>query len=423
MAINTVSTRYHGLIFDGENSRDYGVYITEPAVFNAPERDVEFISIPGRSGDYELDRGRWHNITVTYSCAFFTDTVSDFNEGLSDFRNMLASKTGYCRLEDEINTGEYRMGSFVSGMEIDTFNPKTGTFDVVFNCKPQRWLTTGETAVAVASGDTITNPTLYDASPILLVNGYGTIGIGEQTISISDMIMGNIYLGTTPAKTFTFDGSTKSTQTTFQPNLVNSQNPIFFDNCSISLSFTMPEGTTVTEFLATSEPYTVFSNSQALINQTGKNTYEIIADLGYTEVAFPGDTGQGQFDYSFKYKLPGTTTEISATTRLYARYTVDNNGLVTVSGVGTITPDAVEKTLYISSADIWAESTVSVLGDPMYIDLELGEGYNMDSGTPVSTNRAITMPEDLITLPPGDSEITISGNITALKIAPRWWQL
>ena len=46
---------YKGLVFDGVDSRDYGIYITGDAVFNSPERDVEMIEIPGRNGAYALD--------------------------------------------------------------------------------------------------------------------------------------------------------------------------------------------------------------------------------------------------------------------------------------------------------------------------------------------------------------------------------
>ena len=55
---------YKGFIFDGINSLDYGIYITGEAVYNAPERDVEMISIPGRNGEFALDNGRFNNIRL-----------------------------------------------------------------------------------------------------------------------------------------------------------------------------------------------------------------------------------------------------------------------------------------------------------------------------------------------------------------------
>ena len=66
MGVNNTSALFKGFTFDGIDSKKYGVYITGEAVYNAPERDVEVISIPGRNGAYLLDNGRFSNITVTY---------------------------------------------------------------------------------------------------------------------------------------------------------------------------------------------------------------------------------------------------------------------------------------------------------------------------------------------------------------------
>ena len=49
MAVATTGAIYKSLSFDGVESRNFGVYITGEAVYNAPTRDVEMVSIPGRS--------------------------------------------------------------------------------------------------------------------------------------------------------------------------------------------------------------------------------------------------------------------------------------------------------------------------------------------------------------------------------------
>ena len=118
MAIAPTGAIYKSLIFDGEDSRDYGVYITGQAVYNAPERDVEMISIPGRNGSFALDKGRFQNIEVTYPAGIFADTESDFAEAISDFRNFLCSRKGYVRLTDGYNPDEFRMAVYKSGLEV-----------------------------------------------------------------------------------------------------------------------------------------------------------------------------------------------------------------------------------------------------------------------------------------------------------------
>ena len=73
--------------------------------------------------------------------------------------------------------------------------------------------------------------------------------------------------------------------------------------------------------------------------------------------------------------------------------------------------------------DIFGYSTKSVLGNPLYIDLEIGECYNTDSGSPVSVNDAVNIPAELPTLASGGNEITFDNTITQLDIVPRWWQV
>ena len=119
MAIEQTGAIYKTLTFDGESSGTYGVYITGEAVYNAPEREVEMISIPGRSGQLALDKGRFENIEVTYPAGIFTDNEEDFAEGISNFRNFLCSRNGYVRLQDDYNPNEYRLAIYKSGLEVD----------------------------------------------------------------------------------------------------------------------------------------------------------------------------------------------------------------------------------------------------------------------------------------------------------------
>ena len=157
MGINPTLPNYKTLTFDGSNSADYGVYLTGEAVFNAPERAVEMVSIPGRNGAFALDKGHFENIEVTYKAGIFADTQTDFAEAVSAFRNLLCSKVGYCRLSDDYNPNEFRMAVYKSGLEVSHEGLINGEFDIVFDCKPQRFLTSGEELVTIGAwGETKT---------------------------------------------------------------------------------------------------------------------------------------------------------------------------------------------------------------------------------------------------------------------------
>ena len=79
---------FNSFTFDNENSLDSGIYITGEAVFNAPERVVEMVNVPGRNGAIAIDEGRFENIAVTYPAGCFADNMADFAEKVAEFRNI-----------------------------------------------------------------------------------------------------------------------------------------------------------------------------------------------------------------------------------------------------------------------------------------------------------------------------------------------
>lgn len=129
------------LNFGGINSADYGVWITGSGTFSSPERDVEYVSVPGRNGDLIIDNNRWNNIEVTYPA----NIPNGFDAKIQAFRAAMGRKRGYQRLEDDYHLDEYRMASFTLGIQPETIPlNRGGEFDLVFNCKPQRFLKSGD---------------------------------------------------------------------------------------------------------------------------------------------------------------------------------------------------------------------------------------------------------------------------------------
>lgn len=130
------------LTFGGLKSNDHFVWISGEGTYGAPRRDVEYVSVPGRNGNLIIDNGRWENIEVTYP-AFIP---GDFDSHMNDFRMAMCKKLGYQRLEDTYHPDEFRMASFSEGIQTDMRQwNRSGAFDLVFNCKPQRFLKSGET--------------------------------------------------------------------------------------------------------------------------------------------------------------------------------------------------------------------------------------------------------------------------------------
>lgn len=170
------------LTFAGIQSNLYGVWISGTGTYNAPGRDLEYIQIPGRSGDLIVDNGRYTNIEIVYP-AFIP---AQFDTKFDTFRALMLSKTGYQILTDTYHPDEFRLAALSGGFSAETgaYN-KAGRFDITFNCQPQRWLYSGLTVTTLSASGSISNPTNYDARPNIRVYGYGNIGIGSETITIA----------------------------------------------------------------------------------------------------------------------------------------------------------------------------------------------------------------------------------------------
>lgn len=178
------------LTIDRKSTRDFGVFISGDNTFSSPERDVEVVEVPGRNGNVILDNGRFKNIEVKYP-AFIR---ADFARDMAGFRNFIGSLTGYKRLEDSYHPDVYRMACFSAGLEPDVI-PKNiaGEFDITFNCKPQRWLKSGEKTFSFTTSGSLRNPTYFPAKPFIRAYGTGTLTVGSYELEI-DSLYPNGYI-------------------------------------------------------------------------------------------------------------------------------------------------------------------------------------------------------------------------------------
>ena len=407
MAVAQTGAIFKALTIDGESSRTYGVYITGQAVYNAPQREVEMISIAGRNGKFALDKGRFENIEVTYPAGIYADTEEDFAEAVSNFRNYLCSRDGYVRIEDEYNPNEYRMGVYKSGLEVTPKLLKAGEFDITFDCKPQRWLKSGETAITVSSGDAVTNPTLFESSPMLEVIGVGTIGIGGDNITVTGERLGKIQL------------SNKSSAQSVTLNVVNL---LTGDSIYPKLSSTSAEDITFAfDSSSTLRLRTVETTENVSVSYSRKDSREL-ASVKFNSLAFEKGTASTVTGTAVLLNASSASPSFRATITITAEYdgvdTVTLNG--SVSGVPSTVTTSV---LNYHHAPFYGDSTKIVTPEPMYIALAIGEAYGEEGGQTISLNNMVTLPSDLPKLSSGANTITFDNTITDLKIVPRWWKV
>ncbi len=422
MAITPTGAIFKTLNFDGTSLRSYGVYISGEATFNAPAREVEMISIPGRSGQLALDKGRFENIEVTYPAGIYADTEADFAEAVSELRNFLCSRSGYCRIEDDYNPNEFRMGIYKSGLEVTPALLKAGEFDLVFDCKPQRWLKSGEDKISVQDGDTITNPTLFEASPLLEIAGTGWIHINGEEIYLDNDVVGDAvivdqshiygnYYGVTwtqnaiagdhidlDAANFGFVIKRKNESDYFTSYVVSNVSGAL----GILPSATSQDGSIVEVTASLDAQPTVYS-----FGTPSSNTLRFDLDVATNG----GDTGH--------YRVEVTTS-------------YDGNRELEIRANISVSPN---NAFYIEDPQmslngfpsLVLHSSAATYGNPTYIDCDLGEAYAIEQIGGIDyykpLNDYIALGANLPVLKPGSNTITFANTIASLKIVPRWWKI
>lgn len=424
---------FKSLIFGDVDSADYGIYITGEAVYNAPQRAVEMVTVPGRNGAIALDQGRWENIEVSYPAGCFGGDQNDFASKISDFRNAIVSQIGYQRLTDEFNPNEYRMAVYASGLDVKPKSTgKAGEFTITFDCKPQRWLTSGEAEITVTSGQKLFNPTPYASSPLLAITGNGLVTINGYKIPLEAQPLGIIAVN----ELATVGATIKNVL----PSGVKASYTVWSENANYNI------GDEIIYGRVTVNAYCVLGNRTGSNPVTKVESLTSGVNLSYTL------TADGGANYTIACRVSGgsiatgtsgTISTLSATIRITRSsgatdvamtFTLSSSRANTLprpisdgqkldinlefaSGVGL-------DTVAFSYEPIYVNSSVPVLGNPTYIDCDLGETYRTNArGDYVSLNRYITLGSDLPELTSGENEITCDNTITELKIVPRWWIL
>ena len=90
----------HEFIYNGMNSRDYGLRISGEDTWTRPQPDVTRISVPGRNGDLIQLGNRYQNLDITYHCGIVKNLRTNFDA----FNAKLLSEPGYHRLEDSYHS-------------------------------------------------------------------------------------------------------------------------------------------------------------------------------------------------------------------------------------------------------------------------------------------------------------------------------
>lgn len=423
----------NSLNFGGINSADYGIYISGTGVYDAPKRVVEKVTIPGRNGALMMDQDRYENITVEYPAFAYGKNRREFSEKIAAFRNALMSQTGYQRLEDSYHPDEYRMALYAEGLDVSVgAYGGAGKFTLKFDCKPQRFLKDGERIIQRNSGEAIVNPTKHAAEPLLIVNGYGDIQIGEHKVSVSDGTIGTIHV----SDRLVVQNHELLRSWNINESQYNPGDHVVINGLSVKSAFTI---TNDLNFLDQSTVYPdrvmgiEYYNSQDTDAQLSYSKSGKTANFGITIPALELTIGQ---NLTKKYSTRETVHfqrngADQGGNRVYSSFwVIYENGRLEIkaspmllnTGGGAAQANPVESST-ANLGEIIGESTLSILEDAVYIDCETGEAYAIKGDGYTSLNSIVDLGADMLKLEPGRSDITFDSTVESLSMIPRWWQI
>lgn len=167
--------------FNGKSLSDFNAYVANSNFLDGAAKDYNSTEIPGRSGNLQINNGRFKNLSLKVQLYIVGNLVNNM-DGL---RNYLESCDGYCRYTETLRPGQFRMGLFKDVFAPGDTDPHGGEVTVTFDCKPQRYLTSGENAIDCTSVASLTNPTRFPSAPLIRLYGTGTLNINNMYITVA----------------------------------------------------------------------------------------------------------------------------------------------------------------------------------------------------------------------------------------------
>lgn len=370
----------------GVNLDTFNCHLLMPGISSAPERDVSIVAVPGRNGDVVIDNNRFINMTVKYKC------VIDGSDSQYDFERMMAwlkSLKGYQRIEECYHPDYYRMGTFNAVVDPDTQNTQQVAFTLTANCKPQRYLKSGEQQ-SEAFVPLFPGGLAYYTSDLLAMD---TLFNNETCVLIQK--------NTTQADAF--------------------------DNIAhINAWFAYGSGTATT--------YTG-NDARALVTMDGTTATIDLFELSghgnaytYYQIVFTNDN----IDYWFKASS-GTTGRIVSEIELINPTYYDAKPLIHYYSSQSNGADGAVPAIVINGIDIDADG----FNGDLYLDCETQNAYLMQGGVRTNGNQYVTLAEggesttDFPVLVPGANAISMIPVVTITSderlgeclvwLTPRWW--
>lgn len=169
---------------DGVNAALVGIRLQVPLTFSGAEPIVESFEIPGRNGALLIETGAYRNRKAVADCYALDKDVLKTNAEINRF---LLANGGYRRLETSDDDTHYWVARVTNGADINERARMLNPFRIIFDCKPQRFLKSGNTPFTLTEAAEIINYTKFPAKPMLKITseGEGTLTVGNRSVRVT----------------------------------------------------------------------------------------------------------------------------------------------------------------------------------------------------------------------------------------------
>ena len=152
-------------------------------------RKMTIVQVAGSNREIVDMEDAWECYDQPYTLFLGNGSQDSIQEPLSNVARVLC-KTGWQELIDDYEPDIYRLAYYAGGFNAESRFTRLGKFDITFRCRPERYLVIGSTEVSVPSGSILTNPTSFEAKPLIHVtgSGNGTLTIAGQVVTIKNMV-------------------------------------------------------------------------------------------------------------------------------------------------------------------------------------------------------------------------------------------
>lgn len=190
---------------DGIDAASAGIHLQKPIVFSEAVPNIESKTIPGRNGALIFNTGSYKNRSGSASCFCLQD---DVEAAVSSAGRFLMGMNGYRRLETSDDPNHYWMARVENSPQIAMRLRTLAPFEISFDCKPQRFVKSGENAVVFTSNGSISNQYGQIALPLITLygQGTGTLTIGSCVVDVKSLD-GVLYLDSDTQNAYNDDGN------------------------------------------------------------------------------------------------------------------------------------------------------------------------------------------------------------------------